>query len=218
MKLVMCAAAIAAFFMARNSAAQVTQDPDPPIPGPELDQPGPKEHQADKVRYQFHESEVPDGVVFQSLLARVSDRYGGDSERTMRRVRNYMEFASDEEVLAFISLLDEKQKRLSTTKLQAARSIICHSDPDRTEQQMYRDVDTLSDIGISLSNYHYDEFLDSLDPEHSAKFSAWVEETKGGYQYYVFKAEESLRDRGQNPAAFYQDECSQIEERLRAVQ
>ena len=206
MKSVMCVLALTTLFMAQNSGAQVAQDHF-----------GRNPHQADKVRHQYYEAEVPDGVVFQSLLTRVSDRYGGDTERTVRKVKNKMDFATDAETRRFISVLDEQQKHWSVSKLSARSAVICHSDPRRTKDQMFRDVDALSDISIPLANHSYDRFVASLDAQLAAKFSAWVTETKGGYQYYVFKAESALKEWEDNPATYYQEECSRIEGKLRVL-
>lgn len=175
-----------------------------------------KKHQAEMIRHKYVDSDVPDGIVFQSLIGRISSRYGGDHERTVRKVKNSMKFISDEEALSFISLIDEQQKRLRTTQLRTKQSMMCSLGSEKTKQDMFRDVDKLSDLKMSSSEKAYRKFLRSLDSPVAEPFAAWIEKTKGGFQYIIFEAEVTLKEKGKQPLAYYQNECAKATQRMRA--
>ena len=172
-------------------------------------------HQQEMIRHTYVDSDVPDGIVFQSLVKRVSARYGGDEERTLRIVRHSMGFSSDEETLSFVALIDEQQKKLRTTQLQNKLSIMCDLESEKTKQVMFHDVDMLADLKISSSDEAYRAFSRSLDAQTAQSFTAWVEKTKKGFQYTVFKAESALQEKGESPLAFYQIECAKAISALR---
>lgn len=174
--------------------------------------------QASKIRIQYEGAETPDSVMFQSLVRRISERYVVDPERTIRKVRVNMKLDGDEEAVAFILVLQQEYKSLSSTKLKARKSILCNADPNRTREQLFGDVDATSDIELTLAASAHDEFIASLDPEYARKFSEWLDESKQGYHYYVFRAEASLESSTDDPITYYRDKCVQIESKLRTVQ
>lgn len=213
---------LATLFLARHSLAQEnSQAPDnweatKEMPEAMEEEFAKKKHQAEMIRHSYLDSDVPDGIVFQSLIGRISSRYGGDHERTVRKVKNSMSFVNDEETLSFILLIDEQQKRLRTTQLQSKQSKMCNLKSEKTKKDMFRDVEKLADLKMSSAENAYRKFLRSLDSQVGESFSAWIEKTKQGFQYTVFKAEATLDEKGKYPLAYYQIECAETMEKMRA--
>lgn len=216
MKRVNSIVVLALLFSTQHSLAQDNWEATKEMPEAMQKELAKKKHQAEMIRHNYLESDVPDGIVFQSLIGRISFRYGVDHERTVWRVKNSMRFVSDEEALSFILLIDEQQKRLRTTQLQTKQSMMCKLDSEKTKQGMFRDVDKLADVKMSSAEKAYRKFLRSLDSQIAESFSAWIEKTKGGFQYIVFKAEAALEEKGKHPLAYYQVECTKTMQELRA--
>lgn len=175
-------------------------------------------NQAANTRHAFRGSAMPDGLAFQTILHKVSNRWGGVPWRTVHKIKYGMQFDSDEEAWAFIAILDDEHAKLSRTFLEARDTVLCHSKVARTKQQMFREVNSLKDMGIDLSAAAYDEFLVSLSSDYADRFDAWIQDGKRGASAYYFQAESSLAVQGKMPLAYYQDECFKIDQKLKHAQ
>ena len=167
-----------------------------------------------ELKVDYRGDDTPDGIIFQSLIRRVTSGYQTDPDRALRKVKREMAVESDDNALKFIRLLEIEHKKLSEAKIRAEHTFICSAQPGRKKSELFRDLDTLTGVEIELAAFAYDEFSASLSPDKSFNLDNWIQETKAGFRYFVTSAEQMTEKMGLDAVTHYEDKCIKIEQKL----
>ena len=167
-----------------------------------------------ELKVAYRGDNTPDGIIFQSLIRRMTSGYHSDPDRALKKVKRKMAIESDDDAVEFIRLLEMEHKKLSKAKTQAKHTFICGAQPGRKKSELFRDLDTLTSVEIDLAAVAYDQFSASLNPDKSSNLHNWIQETKAGFQYYVPSAEQITEKMGLDAVTHYRDQCIKIEQKL----
>lgn len=167
-----------------------------------------------QIRKEFHgQAGTPDYVIFSAVVRAMSIRNETDRDFALSIVQDNMKIGSRQSAEDFLTRMLDASAELANSKEKLDKEVLCTDAVDRSNSDIYRSMDMLDDLKLTLDKRAYSGFEKTLNTDEKKYFSAWLNDEKGGYKYASLDHSSLYEGRGIDVKIHLQQVCIELAQR-----